>query len=64
MSIWSFVDAGKLDKYPVYQKYDRVSVGNSVEISDPIRHGIVKFIGATEFGGPYKIWYGIELKKP
>jgi len=64
MSIWSFVDVDKLDKYPVYQKHDRVSVGDSVEISDPIRHGTVKFIGATEFGGPYKIWYGIELKKP
>jgi len=60
----SFVDElGKVDKLPVYQKHEGIEVGDFVELSDPIRRGTVKFIGATEFG-PDKIWYGIELKKP
>lgn len=53
----------KVKNLPVYQKHDGIEVGDFVEISDPIRRGSVKFIGATEFG-PEKIWYGIELKKP
>jgi len=64
MSTWSFVNVDTLDKHPGYQKHNGVSVGDFVEISEPIRRGTVKFIGATEFGGPYKIWYGIELNKP
>jgi len=64
MSTWSFVNVDTLDKHPGYQKHKGVSVGDFVEISEPVRHGTVKFIGATEFGGPYKIWYGIELNKP
>jgi len=58
------VDVEKVDKLPVYQKHEGIEVGDFVEISDPIRRGSVKFIGATEFGGPDKIWYGIMLKKP
>jgi hypothetical protein len=63
--MWDLVDeVDKLDKSPVYQKHEGIEVGDFVEISDPIRRGSVKFIGATDFGGPDKIWYGIELKKP
>jgi len=64
--MWSFVDElERVDKLPVYQKHEGIEVGDFVELSDPIRRGSVKFIGATEFSGPaHKIWYGIELKKP
>jgi len=63
--MWSFIDElEKVDKLPVFQKHEGIEVGDFVEISDPIRRGCVKYIGVTEFGGPEKVWYGIELKKP